>query len=118
MHDNILYGSKGMQNSDCPLSSTGKCDCIDRKGVINPTFGVSPIEIKNELKIKKMFAGGGAWGGESLFIDNTFIGFDSSENICGGKQAAIGTNVYHADYHPLAYFRRNKFIDTDESALF
>lgn len=77
LSNNIIYGSQDMQNSDCPLSSTGKCGCVSRKGVINPTFGGGPVEMKNDLKIKKMFSGGGGWGGQSLFIDNKFIGFDS-----------------------------------------
>lgn len=66
-----------MENSDCPLSSSGKCGCRDRKGVINPTFGVTKNFMKNEKKIPKLYSPGGAWGGESLFIDNTFVGFDS-----------------------------------------
>lgn len=70
--------------------------------------------MKNDLKIKKMFSGGGGWGGESLFIDNTFIGFDNKVSACGGNQAAIGTNPYHPDYHPIAHFRKNKFVNQDE----
>lgn len=74
---NTIYGSKDMENSDCPLSETGKCGCMSRYGVMAPTFGGSPIEMKNKLKIKKMFAAGGGWGGKSLFKYNKFIGFDS-----------------------------------------
>jgi len=116
--ENIIYGSKNMKNSDCPYSENGKCGCGSRIGVIAPTFGGNPTEMKNELKIKKMFSQGGGWGGTSMFELNKFIGFDSKTNACGGTQAAIGSNKKHSDYHPIANFRNNKFIDTDESALF
>ena len=74
-----------MENSDCPLSATGKCGCMSRYGVMAPSFGGSPIEMKNKLKIKKMFSAGGGWGGKSLFKYNKFIGFDSNKNACGGS---------------------------------
>lgn len=118
VQENTIYGSQGMRNTDCPFSDNGKCGCASRQGVMIPTFGGNPVEMKNELKVKKMFSQGGGWGGSSLFKKNKFIGFDSKYSACGGTQAAIGTNSKHSDYHPIANFRDNIFINTDESALF
>lgn len=67
VRENIIYGSKNMKNMDCPLAKDGKCGCSSRIGVIVPTFGGNPTEMKNKLKIKKMFSQGGSWGGSSLF---------------------------------------------------
>mmetsp|Transcript_13355 Transcript_13355/g.16911 ORF Transcript_13355/g.16911 Transcript_13355/m.16911 type:complete len:491 (+) Transcript_13355:5026-6498(+) len=45
--DNYIYGSKGMRNKDCPLSDNGRCEyCPSRNGVIAPTYGGNPTEIK------------------------------------------------------------------------
>ena len=65
-----------------------------------------------------MFSQGGGWGGTSMFYNNRFIGFDSHISACGGRQAAIGNNHWHPDYHPISHYRQNKFIDTDESGMF
>ena len=102
--ENYIYGSKGMKNHDCPLSETGKCGCKSRQGVIAPTFGSTPIEMPNELKIGKFFSHGGSHG-TSMFFNNKFIGFDSYVNACGGRQAAIGNNGKHSDYHPISHYR-------------
>ena len=67
----------------------------------------------------RYFKPGGGWiSGESLFIDNTFIGFDSKISACGGRQTAITTTRSEQDYQPIAHFRRNKFVNQGEDAMF
>ena len=83
-----------------------------------PTYGGTPSELNIFLKLPKMFRLGGQWTGECLFHNNKFIGFDSTTNACGGRQSAITNNKEHPDYHPIATFRQNAFIDTDASAMF
>ena len=91
VRQNAIYGSQNMPNLDCP-DPGATCECVDRKGVLAPTFGTSKPAMKNTLGILKMFLGSGDFGGESFFVENSFIGFDNPTNHCGGKQAAIGTN--------------------------
>ena len=64
-----------------------------------------------------MFKFDGLWAGESTFTDLKFIGWDSSTNTCGGKQAAISTNK-SPNYHPLTKFLGTEFINTAEDAMF
>lgn len=62
VRDNILYGSQNMKNSDCPLSSSGKCGCLSRTGVLNPTFGGAFTTAINDSKIPLFFfSPGGGW---------------------------------------------------------
>lgn len=109
-----------MRNKDCPLSNNGKgCGmCKHRQGILVATFGGNPKDIPKSSKMNKMFKQGGGWGGTSMYEGNRFIGYDSRTNHCGSPQMAIGNNLHHSDYHPIAHFRNNKFIDTDESALY
>ena len=108
-----------MQIKDCPLSDNGRCGgCYARQGIIAATYGGNPTDIPKDSKIGKMFKQGGGWGGTSMYESNRFIGFDSDVNHCGGSQAAIGNNHWHSDYHPIAYFSSNGFIDTEEPALY
>lgn len=120
VRDNFLYGSQNMKNSDCPLSSDGMCGCTGRTGITIPTFaGPTKDGIHKDFMMHEYFEGGGHWvAGDSLYIDNTFIGFDSKINACGGEQRVIATNKSHPQYHPIAHFRRNKFVNQGEDAMF
>jgi len=105
VYDSDFYGGHNMANKDCPNGN--KCQhCIVKRGLWIPTFGGHSTSMEFAPKhLKFMIMGGGSWGGESLFNNLRFIGWDKAENECGASQAAIGTNYKHSDYHPLANFR-------------
>ena len=74
-----------MPNKDCP--NDDNCDqCISKRGMWIPTFAkhTTGVVIAPD-KLAKMFAGGGSWGGTSLFKDLTFIGYDNKQTECGGS---------------------------------
>lgn len=118
VRNNYIYGSEGMQNTDCPGVPSGKCDCDSRLGAMAPTFGGALKVLAKAGDIGKLFKVGGGWGGTSLFEGNEFIGFDSPKSACGGSQHAVGNNIKHSDYHPQSIWKRNSFINTDEKAMF
>ena len=72
VEDSIFYGAKDMENEDCPEG--GSCAaCISKKGIWMPTFGghLTGVSLAPKL-LGKMYAGGGSWGGSSLYRRITF----------------------------------------------
>lgn len=118
--DAIFHGGQNMPNKDCWDVNQPQCNqCIKKTGLWIPTFAKHETGvIIAPKKLAKMFSPGGSWGGTSLFKDIKFIGWDSQDTVCGGKQHAIVTNGSHPDYHPLANFLRVEFKNTDKSAMF
>lgn len=101
-----------MKNKDCPDGSD--CHCKATIGVIAPSFGgIGTLFFW--VKAKKWNAEfektGGLGYGSAKFYENTFIGFNSRNNECGGSQLAIVNNGIAPDIHNIIYFDSNKFVN-------
>lgn len=58
----------------------------------------------------------GAWGGETVYDNLTFINFTSVKTYCGTQQKIFRVNPFAGDFTPTTYIRNARFLNVSYDA--